>query len=193
MYSNSVTVSEKLLCNKKNINVKNVLKQTGDIVEEFNIPVGSMIIPNRQPEAPLISAILEFDAEIDEDVLKKEREATLRDGSSIMYDTTAFNFTMMYGLEAVTVPEYVKENLSLWKPSSVEIDVDEKAIMWIVDGADDLSVTFAARLMEQDVQVRIVDKDISLSGKSLSRGSPVVIAMDNPKNSKLLQLVKNTA
>jgi len=179
--------------NKQNINVKNVLKQTGDIVEEFNIPAGSMIVPNRQPEAPLISAILEFDAEIDEDVLKKEREATLRDGSSIMYDTTAFNFTMMYGLEAVTVPEYVKGNLSIWEPSSVEIDVDEKAIMWIVDGTDDLSVTFAARLMEQDVQVRIVDKDISLSGKNLSRGSPVVIAMDNPKNSRLVQLIKNTA
>jgi hypothetical protein len=179
--------------NKQNINVKNVLKQTGDIVEEFNIPAGSMIVPNRQPEAPLISAILEFDAEIDEDVLKKEREATLRDGSSIMYDTTAFNFTMMYGLEAVTVPEYVKGNLSSWEPSSVEIDVDEKAIMWIVDGTDDLSVAFAARLMEQDVQVRIVDKDISLSGKNLSRGSPVVIAMDNPKNSRLVQLIKNTA
>ena len=27
--------------NKQNINVKNVLKQTGDIVEEFNIPAGS--------------------------------------------------------------------------------------------------------------------------------------------------------
>ena len=46
----------------------------------------------------------------------------------------------------------------MWEPSSVEIDVDEKAIMWIVDGTDDLSV-FAARLMEQNVQVRIVDKD----------------------------------
>jgi hypothetical protein len=182
-----------IFTNKQNINVKNVLKQTGDIVEEFTIPAGSMIIPNRQPEAPLISAILEFDAEIDKDVLKKEREATLRDGSSIMYDTTAFNFTMMYGLEAVTVPEYVKDNLSLWEPSSSEIDVDEKAIMWIVDGSDDLSVTFAARLMEQDVKVRIVDKDISLSNKNLSRGSPVVIAMDNPKNSRLVQLIKNTA
>jgi hypothetical protein len=182
-----------IFTNKQNINVKNVLKQTGDLIEEFNIPAGSMIIPNRQPEAPLISAILEFDAEIDEDVLKKEREVTLRDGSSIMYDTTAFNFTMMYGLEAVTVPEHVKGNLSIWESSSVEVDVDEKAIMWIVDGTDDLSVTFAARLMEQDVQVRIVDKDISLSGKNLSRGSPVVIAMDNPENSNLVQLIKNTA
>jgi hypothetical protein len=194
------TLAEKLksqnievFTNKKNINVKNVMKQTGDIIEEFNIPAGSMVIPNRQPEAPLISAILEFDAEIDEDVLKKEREATLKDGSSIMYDTTAFNFTMMYGLEAVTVPENIKGNLSLWEPSSVKIDVDNEAIMWVVDGADDLSVSFAARLMEQDVQVRIVDKDISLSGKNLSRGSPVVIDMDNPENSNLVQLIRNTA
>ena len=179
--------------NKQNINVNNVLKQTGDIVDEFNIPAGSMLIPNRQPEAPLISAILEFDAEIDEDVLTKEREATLRDGSSIMYDTTAFNFTMMYGLEAVTVPEYLNDNLSLWEPSSVQLEVDDKAIMWIVDGADDLSVSFAARLMEQDVQVRIVDKDINLSGKNLSRGSPVVIAMDNPNNSSLVELIRTTA
>ena len=28
-----------------------------------------------------------------------------------MYDTTAFNFTMMYGLNAVTVDEHVDSNL----------------------------------------------------------------------------------
>ena len=77
--------------NKEILKVKGALEQNGSKLEEFVIPVGSMIIPNRQLEAPLISAILEFDAEIDEEVLVKERQANLRDGSSIMYDTTAFN------------------------------------------------------------------------------------------------------
>ena len=179
--------------NTKEIIVKNALKQSGDTIDELVIPIGSMIIPNRQPEAPLISAILEFDAEIDEDVLKKEREATLKDGSSIMYDTTAFNFTMMYGLDAVTVPEHINNNLSMWQPAPVEIDVDDDAIMWIVEGEDDLSVSFAARLMEQGLQLRIVDKDIKLSGKNLSRGSVVVIAMDNPGISELTSTIKRTA
>ena len=179
--------------NTKEIIVKNALKQSGDTIDELVIPIGSMIIPNRQPEAPLISAILEFDAEIDEDVLKKEREATLKDGSSIMYDTTAFNFTMMYGLDAVTVPEHINNNLSMWQPALVEIDVDDDAIMWIVEGEDDLSVSFAARLMEQGLQLRIVDKDIKLSGKNLSRGSVVVIAMDNPGISELTSTIKRTA
>ena len=179
--------------NTKEIIVKNALKQSGDTIDGLVIPIGSMIIPNRQPEAPLISAILEFDAEIDEEVLKKEREATLKDGSSIMYDTTAFNFTMMYGLDAVTVPEHINNNLSMWQPALVEIDVDDDAIMWIVEGEDDLSVSFAARLMEQGLQLRIVDKDINLSGKNLSRGSVVVIAMDNPGISELTSTIKRTA
>ena len=179
--------------NSEEIDVVNVLKQTGDVENQYTIPKGSMIIPNRQPEAPLIAAILEFDAEIDNDVLTKEREETLKDGSSIMYDTTAFNFTMMYGLEAVTVPENLSKNLLLWEPSSIDLEVEDDAIMWAVNGENDASVSFAARLMEQDIQLRIVDKEIELSNKMLSRGSVVVIAMDNPKISNLTSLIKNTA
>ena len=179
--------------NIKPIEVKNVLKQSGDIKDDFIIPVGSMIIPNRQPEAPLISAILEFDAVIDEEVLKKERQASLKDGSSIMYDTTAFNFTMMYGLDAVTVPLFLNKNLEEWAPSPVEINVDDNALMWAVEGQDDSSVSFAARLMEQGINVRVVDKDISLSNKSLSRGSVIVLAMDNPNNINITSLIASTA
>ena len=80
-------------------------------ISNYVIPEGSLIIPNQQPEAPLIAAILEFDADIDKSVLIEERQESLRDGSSIMYDTTAFNFTMMFGLEALTVNEKISNNL----------------------------------------------------------------------------------
>tara|TARA_B100000579_G_scaffold325372_1_gene275162 strand:- start:922 stop:3762 length:2841 start_codon:yes stop_codon:yes gene_type:complete len=179
--------------NDKPILVKNVLKQTGDIDENFTIPPGSMIIPNRQAEAPLISAIMEFDADIDEEVLIEEKQSVLRDGSSIMYDTTAFNFSMVYGLEAITVPENISSNLVSWEPSKQSIDVNNEAVMWATDGIDDNSVAFAARLMEQDIQVRIIDKEATLSGYDLSRGSVIVIGMDNPNVSNLDETVKKVA
>jgi len=179
--------------NNRPIKVKKILKQSDDIKDEFIIHINSMIIPNRQPEAPLVSAILEFDAEIDKEVLKKERQATLKNGSSIMYDTTAFNFTMMYGLDAITVPEFLNEDLEEWLPSPITIDVNDEAVMWAVEGDDDSSVSFAARLMEQDIIVRIVDKDFLLSNKSLSRGSVIVLAMDNPNVKNLTSLVSSTA
>ena len=78
--------------NDKPINVSKALKQNGITVSDYTIPSGSMIIPNNQPEAPLISAILEFDAEIDDEVLIEEKQKRIKNGSSIMYDTTAFNF-----------------------------------------------------------------------------------------------------
>ena len=179
--------------NNKPILVKNVLKQSGDIDDNFSIPVGSLIIPNRQAEAPIIAAMLEFDAEIDESVLVKEKQANLRDGSSIMYDTTAFNLTMMYGLPSITVPENITNNLSPWEFNQTNYEIDKDALMWSVDGNDDRSVAFAARLMELGVQVRIINKATSLSGHQLSRGSVVVLGMDNPLMTDLHILVEKIA
>ena len=179
--------------NNKPILVKNVLKQSGDIDDNFSIPVGSLIIPNRQAEAPIIAAMLEFDAEIDESVLVKEKQANLRDGSSIMYDTTAFNLTMMYGLPSITVPENITNNLSPWEFNQTNYEIDKDALMWSVDGNDDRPVAFAARLMELGVEVRIINKATSLSGHELSRGSVVVLGMDNPLMTDLHILVEKIA
>ena len=183
----------KLYKNNKPILVKNILKQSGDIEDNFSIPVGSLIIPNRQAEAPIIAAMLEFDAEIDESVLVKEKQANLRDGSSIMYDTTAFNLTMMYGLPSITVPENINSNLSPWESSQTNYEIDKDALMWSVNGNDDRSVAFAARLMELGVEVRIINKATSLSGHELSRGSVVVLGMDNPFMPDLNEFIEKIA
>ena len=179
--------------NNKPINVSNALKQNGVTVNEYTIPTGSMIIPNNQPEAPLVSAILEFDAEIDDEVLIEEKQKRIKNGSSIMYDTTAFNFTMMFGLPAITVPQDLKNNLSNWTPSPETLEINKDAVIWAVDGKDDRSVAFAARLLEQNIQVRIIDKDSTLSGHDLSRGSVAVIAMDNPSYNNLHETIKTVA
>ena len=179
--------------NEKPILVKNILKQSGDIVENFSIPVGSLIIPNRQPEAPILAAMMEFDAEIDEAVLVKERQSNLRDGSSIMYDTTAFNLSMMYGLPAITVPENINSNLIKWESDAVKYEINSDALIWSVDGNDDRSVAFAARLMELGIQVRVINKETLLSGHKLSRGSVVVIAMDNPLVDSLYEIIEEIA
>ncbi len=179
--------------NNKAISVSNAVKQNGLVEDEYIIPTGSMIIPNKQPEAPLISAILEFDAEIDESVLIEEKHKSIKNGSSLMYDTTAFNFTMMYGLPALTVPENLINDLSNWSPSPVTSEINKNALMWAVDGMDDRSVAFAARLLEQDIQVRIIDKESFLSGHNLSRGSVAVMAMDNPNIKDLHLYIKSVS
>ena len=184
-----------LFTNERSIVVKSANTQSGDNITNYVVPKGSLVIPNQQPEAPLISAILEFDADIDKSVLIEERQESLRDGSSIMYDTTAFNFSMMFGLEAITVDEKITYNLNKWVKESSQSEINKDSIIWATDGEDDRSVAFAARLMEQNIQVRIIDKESFLSGHELSRGSVAVLQMDNPNvddlSSKISQIRSN--
>lgn len=165
----------------------------GMSVEDVTIPANSIVIPNRQPEAPLIAAILEFEAGVKDDVLLEERQKTLRDGSSIMYDTTAWNLTMMYGLESLTVPEHLTRDLKPYQQPSVTNTLEENAVAWMVDGQDDRSVAFAARMMERGAEVRFVDKESEFDGNAFNRGAVIVTVTDNPANDNLAQMAKTTA
>ena len=168
----------------------------GQKITDAKIPQGSIIIQNRQYEAPLISAILEFDAKINDKVLLEERQKTLRDGSSVMYDSTAWNLSMMYGLAALEVPEHMTKNLiDMKKGANIgTINEIDNAIAYIVDGASDASVGFAARLMEQNIQIRILDKQGLFNKSSFNRGSVVVYLYDNTLDrSALHALIKKAA
>ena len=178
-----------LYTNDKPITVAAATTQLGEEAKNVEIPAGSLIVPNRQPDAPLVAAILEFDADVKKSVLVEERQRTLRDGSSLMYDTTAWNFSMMYGLPSITVPQHLAKGLSPWASHSGNQSIDESALAWAVSGEDDRSVAFAARLMEQGINVRIIDKATVLSDEALPRGTVVVTAMDNPKRDDVVALV----
>ena len=182
-----------LFTNKSPIKVDSAITQLGETKKQFEIPAGSLIVPNRQPDAPLVAAILEFDADVKKSVLIEERQRTLRDGSSLMYDTTAWNFSMMFGLPSVTVPAHLSKGLSSWQSHTPTQSVDEAAIAWAVSGEDDRSVAFAARLMEQGIKVRVIDKATALSNQALPRGTVFVTAMDNPKSENLVELISAEA
>ena len=178
--------------NTNPIKVSNIINQIGDTEEEYIIPEGSLIVPNRQPDAPLIAAILEFDAKINDSVLIEERQKVLKNGSSVMYDATAWNLTMMYGLPAITINQPIRDNLVPWEIEKTNELLNTDAIGWSVNGNDDRSVAFAARLMEQNINVRILDKETKFLDQVLTRGSIFVTKVDNPKNDKLLSIINST-
>jgi len=178
--------------NTNPIKVSNIINQIGDTEEEYIIPEGSLIVPNRQPDAPLIAAILEFDAKINDSVLIEERQKVLKNGSSVMYDATAWNLTMMYGLPAITINQPIRDDLVYWENKNIIEILNNDAIGWSVNGNDDRSVAFAARLMEQNINVRILDKETKFLDQVLTRGSIFVTKVDNPKNDKLLSIINST-
>lgn len=198
-HSRLATLAEKLLAQDievyvadKKFEAKKATNHLG-LVANVSIPKGSLVIPNRQPEARLLAAIMEFDSVVSDAVLQEERQKVMRDGSSIMYDTTAWNLTMMYGLEAFEVPNYIDDDLSVYQPAQPAHTLVDNAIAWTVNGSDDNAVGYAAQLMEQGIQVRVLDKATQYDDNAISRGAVVVTVTDNPKNAELLTTLVNTA
>ncbi len=167
----------------QDLTVSNATNLMGQSLSSTVLPAGTLIIPNRQAEARLLAAILEFDAKIIDETLLAERQKLLREGGSTIYDTTAWNLEMMYGLETLRIPRYINSGISPYQaaPAPAAVTGSATPIAWIADGADDASVGFAARLMEQGAKVRAIDKAIELGGQSFSRGSVMVSVNDNRK------------
>ncbi|HUF07731.1 MAG TPA: M14 family zinc carboxypeptidase, partial [Rhodothermales bacterium] len=155
--------------------------QVGREFASREVPAGSILISNRQPNARVAAAILEFDPQLSEEVLKKERSEVLKDGSGVMYDVTAWNLLMYYGLDALELDQDLpargvspyQKDLARWAAPAVS------KVGYVVDGHDDASLTFAARLMEKGAWVRAAEKPLELDGQSFARGSIVVQNTDN--------------
>ncbi|RME94157.1 MAG: peptidase [Verrucomicrobia bacterium] len=177
--------------------VPQAVDQLGHTLTNAVVPAGSILLPNRQPLAHLLAAMLEFDPRYKTNVLAEERQELLLKGRSKIYDTTAWNLTMFYGLPAWTVLAEPPQNARPWRlphPPAGRLRNRGRPVAWVFNGADDASVTAAARLMERGVQVRLADKPFTLDGKTFPRGSVVVATLDNRDRLKELpKLLQTTA
>ncbi|MFQ5877727.1 MAG: M14 family zinc carboxypeptidase [Acidobacteriota bacterium] len=160
------------------------IDQLGRTLRRRTIPKGTVLIPNRQPEAHLLAAMLDFDPRMPDETLVRERQEILREGRSRMYDVTGWSLTMMFGLEALELPTGLPAGAARFegrperRPAAIDEDGD--VVAYVLDGADDASVAAAARLMERGVQVRVADREFNFDGRSYARGSVLVTRADNP-------------
>ena len=167
--------------------------QFGERIADVELPAGTLLIANQQPLGHLLAAMLEFDPQMPESVLKAERKELLAHGQSKIYDTTAWNLTMMYGLEAYVLRMELPASAVCYEVEigSPELggessEVVEDAVALLVDGADDRSVAVAARLMRDGIEVRVSKKPFELPAPGgdakaqFSRGTLVVHALDQP-------------
>lgn len=179
---------------KQAVSVRNGVDQLGR-KRNVELPAGTLLVPNRQPEARLLAAMLDFDPRISPAALEYERNELVRRGASTIYDTTAWNITMMFGLQAfqveMKVPGDAERASRGLEPAKATIP--EKAIAYAINGIDDRAVAAAGRLLERGIQVRVTDKKTALNGHELPRGSVVVNRYDNRAVQQLEESIGNVA
>jgi hypothetical protein len=177
--------------------VSRATDQLGREQRNVTLPAGSLVLRNRQPEARLLAAMFEFDPRMSEAALRAERERVLKEGRSTIYDTTGWNITMMYGLEALTVPEHLDGALEAVDLAAAaerpEFPSTSRAIALVASGADDRAVALAARLLERGLNVKASSKASALDGIDLPLGSIAITLDDNRGHSDWIGVVRAAA
>lgn len=168
----------------RELRVGSATDQLGRELRGVDLPAGSLVLRNRQPEGRLLAAMFEFDPRMSDTALANERERVLKVGRSTIYDTTGWNISMMFGLEALSVPQHLDsglERVDLEQPTAAAgAPADSAAaIALAVSGADDRSLSFAGRMMERGYFVRASGKASRLDNVDLPLGSVAVTLDDN--------------
>src|SRR5262249_40889840 len=111
----------------------------------------------------------------------------LRFGNSRLYDITAWNTAMMFGIEIAEVeaplPANAKQEQLVVRREGPELRLPAgdapRPTAYLIDGNDDRSILMAARLLDRSVKVRCTNKPTQLGGTPIPRGSFIITRKDN--------------
>jgi zinc carboxypeptidase len=149
---------------------------------ERQFPAGTLLIPNGQPNANLIAAMLRFDPRMATSFLERERRDILRGDGSLLYDITSWNTTMMFDLESFTIdadPKSLPMEALAVEEGLFGVDRDDAAWGYIINGLDDAAPAAAAQLMHRGVNVAVSTRPFTWQGTEYPRGSVVIRHNDN--------------
>jgi hypothetical protein len=168
----------------RELTVRNAVDGGGATVAELALPVGTLVVPARQPMGPMVRAYLEFDVRLDAEALRKEREDLEREGETRIYDLTAWSVPHALDLDAwwcdaAEVPATEARLATERGGKLVSAVPGADAVAWVVDGEQDGSVVFAAHAMELGLAVHVSDEEFTTGGVTFARGSVLVRRHEN--------------
>ena len=172
------------------IELAGAVDRMGNELEGKTVPAGSLLVPNRQPQAQHIAAVMEFDTRFSSEFLKLERRSLLRGEGGMVYDITAWAMPFFFDIEAyearMEMPAGARRlaDDEAWPSpaagaAAAGVDRRDAKVAYVIDGRDDRSVAAAGRLMERGVEVKLARRPFKFGGRQFRRGSIIVSLEDN--------------
>lgn len=150
--------------------------------EQKTLPPETIVISSVQPHARLLHAILGFDPHTSDKFLNEERKELERRRESKLYDVTAWNLSMAYGLEAYWAETVEPAELRLvdaaWNSSSQTLATGRYG--YLIDGASSQIYEALVALFKAECKPRVATKPFKHSGTDYQPGTILLRNHENP-------------
>ncbi len=152
---------------------------------------GTLIIRAAQPHRRLLRAALEFDPHMSNSFLQEERKELENHRGSRLYDVTAWNMCMAYGLGAYWA-ETVDDVAEGGGPAKGSAWSQENpGYGYLIDGASSNIYQGIARLLDKNCKVRVADKPFGILGRDYKPGT--VLLRNHENQAELASLLEPLA
>jgi len=154
----------------------------GNKTDTKDLPAGTLMVPAAQPHRRLLRCILDFDPHMTDTFLHEERKHVESRRGTRVYDVSAWNLAMAYGLEAYwagSVPDVASRHMD--SPHG-ERPVTRPAYGFLIDGASSDVYRAVVRLLDRECQVRVAMKPFTIGGHDYRPGALLLRNHENPND-----------
>ena len=148
---------------------------------------GTLVARSTQPHRRLLHAMLGFDPHMAESFLLEERRELENHRASRIYDVTAWNVPMAYGLNASWAASIAPVVEAVGGPPEAEAEKPAAAAAptpyaHLIDGRDTDVFRALVMLFDRECRPRVAAKPFSSAGRSYGRGTVLLRTNENPRH-----------
>ncbi|UCG50178.1 MAG: hypothetical protein JSU94_10380, partial [Phycisphaerales bacterium] len=138
----------------------------------------------RQPRRRMLRTLCNFDPHLTEGFLVKERRELENRRETLLYDVTAWNLPMAFGLEAYWAGSVSEVQLGTEPPRAASAPApklsEKSGYGYLIDFADSGAYSALVRLFENGCHPRIAVKPLKTEGREYQPGTVLLRAHENP-------------
>ncbi len=144
---------------------------------------GTYIIDFAQPSRNLLQVLLDYDIRISNKALFEERRSIEKNWGSRMYEVSAWNLPLAFGLESyisnkkVSVSSIIVSEIT---KSSGTVSAGDPLYGYMVHYTDDAATYLLAEAFTRELKIRVATRPTSIEGKNFERGSLLFVKKENP-------------
>jgi hypothetical protein len=162
--------------------VRDVRDARGARRPAMTFPAGTVMVSCAQPLGRYARAILEFDPRMKTAFLEEERKSLEKEGSSKLYDNTAWSLLLAANCDAYVSSAPPPAATRVWAADTGHGLVEHPGARYgfLIEYADDRAVEALAFLLQRGCRVRSAREDVMIEGRSYRRGALLLRRNENP-------------
>jgi hypothetical protein len=152
-------------------------------IKSRKFPEGTLVARSRQPHRRMLYSLCKFDPHLTDSFLLKERKELENHRETLLYDVSAWNLPMVFGIEAYWAQNISDVELGSQSPEpsrGLPELYGKSSYGYLIDFKDSGVYSVLVRLFDNDCHPRIAVKPFTMNGREYERGTVLLRAHENP-------------